>query len=113
MSRSWVLFLRDMLEGAAKIERFTAGKDLAGFAADAMAYDAVIRNLELLGEAAKNIPEEIRRRYPQVDWRSIAGLRDVLAHSYFALDDATLWRIIREDVRRIAPELERIARENP
>ncbi len=52
-----------------------------------MAYDATLRNLEILGEAAKNIPDEIRQRYPEVDWRGVAGLRDILAHAYFALDD--------------------------
>lgn len=59
------------------------------------------------------IPEEVRNKYPAVDWRSVAGLRDVLAHAYFALDDATLWKIVRTDVRLLLPELERIVRENP
>lgn len=113
MSRSWELFLRDMLECAVKVERFTAGLDLARFVANEMLYDAVVRNLELLGEAAKKVPEGVRARYPSVDWRGIASLRDVLAHAYFALDDETLWRIVSEDVRRLRPELERIASENP
>jgi uncharacterized protein with HEPN domain len=79
VSRSWELFLRDMLEAARKVVRFTADRQLETFVADEMAYDATLRNLEVLGEAAKSIPEDVRRRHPNVDWRGIAGLRDVLA----------------------------------
>jgi uncharacterized protein with HEPN domain len=99
LSRSWQLFLRDMLEAAQKVSRYTSGRDLASFTGDEMAYDATVRNLEILGEAAKNIPEEIRQRYPEIDWRGIAGLRDVVADAYFSLDDATLWKIVRTDMR--------------
>jgi uncharacterized protein with HEPN domain len=112
VSRSWILFLRDMLDCARKIERFTSGRSMSAFMDDEMARDAVLRNLEILGEAAKHIPEEVRRRHGEVDWRSVGGLRDVLAHAYFALDDSTLWKIVREDLPRIVPELERIALEN-
>ncbi|HEY0784155.1 MAG TPA: DUF86 domain-containing protein [Thermoanaerobaculia bacterium] len=111
MSRSWELFLRDMLEAARRVVRYTAGRQVETFAADEMAYDATLRNLEVLGEAAKNIPEEIRQRYPDVDWRGIAGLRDILAHAYFALDDATLWRIVRIDVLALLSRLETIEKD--
>lgn len=63
-----------------------------------MVYDAVIRNLEVLGEAAENIPDEVRGQSPQVEWRKIAGLRDVLAHVYFGLEDETLWDIVRNKI---------------
>ena len=87
MSRSWVLYLRDMSEAARKIVRYTGSRQAEAFLADEMAYDAALRNLEILGEAAKAIPEEIRQRHPEIDWRGVIGLRDVLAHTYFALDD--------------------------
>lgn len=113
MSRSWELFFRDMLEAARKVIRYTDDRQAEAFVADEMAYDATLRNLEILGEAAKNIPEEIRKRYPEVDWRGVAGLRDVLAHAYFALDDATLWKIVRVDIPRLLDQLEKIDRELP
>ena len=113
MSRSWRLFLQDMLVCVRKVESFTSDLSFAQFVADDRTRDAVFGNLELLGEAAKKIPEGVQIQHPEIDWRGVAGLRDVLAHSYFALEDATLWRIVREDLQRIAPELERIARANP
>ena len=58
-------------------------------------FDAVVRNLEVLGEAAKHIPSDVRIRYPQVAWRRIAGLRDVIAHEYFGIDEDILWDIVR------------------
>jgi uncharacterized protein with HEPN domain len=113
VSRSWELFLRDMLEAARKVIRFTADRRLEAFIADEMAYDATLRNLEILGEAAKSIPEEVRQRYPDVDWRGLAGLRDVLAHAYFALDHSTLWKIVQFDIPRVIELLGPIERQLP
>ncbi len=113
MSRNWELFLRDMLEAAQKVIRYTDEREMAAFVADEMAYDATLRNLEVLGEAAKNIPEEIRRRHPEVDWRGVAGLRDILAHAYFALDDETLWKIVRADIPRLLDLLRHIEKRLP
>ena len=108
MSRSWELFLRDMLESARKVIRFTAGGTLETFVANDVAYDAVLYNLQVLGEAAKKIPDPVRQRHPEIDWRGVAGLRDVLAHAYFAVDSAALWKIVSTDVPRLVTQLERI-----
>jgi uncharacterized protein with HEPN domain len=86
-----------MWEASEKILRYTGG-----FVQNELVYDAVLRNLEVLGEAAKKVPEDVRNRYPWVEWRAIAGLRDVLAHAYFALDDATLWDIVAQKVPALA-----------
>jgi uncharacterized protein with HEPN domain len=102
-----------MLEAARKVIRFTADRQLESFVADEMAYDATLRNLEVLGEAAKSIPEEVRQRHPEVDWRGLAGLRDVVSHAYFALDDPTLWKIVHIDIPRVIELLESIERELP
>lgn len=113
VSRSWELFLRDMLEAARKVIRFTADRQLESFVADEMAYDATLRNLEVLGEAAKGIPDDVRQRHPDVDWRGLAGLRDILAHAYFALDDPTLWKIVQIDIPRVIELLGPIEKELP
>ena len=101
MSRSWELFLQDIEEAALKIQRHTLGVSFEEFVANDLLYDAVVRNLEVMGEAAKGIPAEVRSRTPSVDWRRIAGLRDVLTHAYFAIDNETLWDIIQNKI----PEL--------
>jgi uncharacterized protein with HEPN domain len=86
---------------------------LETFVADEMAYDATLRNLEILGEAAKNIPGEIRELYPEVDWRGVAGLRDILAHAYFALDDEALWKVVRIDIPQLLNLLRQIEEKLP
>jgi uncharacterized protein with HEPN domain len=72
--------LEDILESGTRILNYSSGLDLARFVSNRMAYDAILRNLEIIGEAAKNVPPQVRLKYPEVDWRSIAGLRDVMAH---------------------------------
>ena len=108
MSRSWLLFLEDMRDAARKIIRYVGGRDENAFFADEIAVDAVLRNLEILGEAAKGIPAAVRATHTEVDWRGIAGLRDVLAHAYFGLDRPTLWDIIRNKVPLVLDQLDRI-----
>ena len=113
MSRSWRLFLQDILEACEKIRSYTKDMDFNAFVNNPMLYDAVLRNLEIIGEAAKKIPKEIRDRYPEVEWHAIAGLRDILAHAYFALDDATLWDIVRNKVPELLDRVRRILEEEP
>jgi uncharacterized protein with HEPN domain len=99
VSRSWRLFLEDIVEASDRALRYSEGKDLSTFSADEMAYDAVLRNLQIIGEAAKAVPADVRQRHPEVDWKGMAGLRDVLAHAYFGLDDETLWDVVTTKVR--------------
>src|SRR5712692_1924902 len=102
-----------MLESARKVTRFTAGAKLETFVANEIMYDAVLYNLQVLGEAAKKIPDPVRQRYPDIDWRGVAGLRDVLSHAYFAVDNAALWKIVSIDVPRLISQLERVEADLP
>ncbi|MGH7339128.1 MAG: HepT-like ribonuclease domain-containing protein [Candidatus Rokuibacteriota bacterium] len=97
-----------MVESAGKIVRFTAGATIETFVANEVMHDAVLYNLEVLGEAAKKIPDTVRQQHTEIDWRGIAGLRDVLSHAYFAVDDAALWKIVSVDVPRLVVQLGRI-----
>jgi uncharacterized protein with HEPN domain len=94
MSRNLILYLDDILISIAKIERYTANMNQSSFVADERTIDAVSHNLQIIGEAVKKIPAELRDRYPQIAWRKIAGLRDTIAHAYFTIDDEIIWDIV-------------------
>lgn len=104
-ARNWSLFLQDMQLCFSKVLRYSQGLTRQHFLADEMLVDAVLRNLEVLGEAAKQIPPGVRERHPQVPWRRIAGLRDVLAHAYFGLEEDTIWQIVSESIPALADQL--------
>jgi uncharacterized protein with HEPN domain len=95
------LFLEDILEGISRIEEYKAGKTQREFLQDHLVQDAVIRRLEVIGEATKNIPEDLRANYPDVPWRQIAGLRDVLIHGYFGVNLGRVWLVIENDLPRL------------
>ncbi|MHB8846619.1 MAG: HepT-like ribonuclease domain-containing protein [Nitrospirota bacterium] len=106
MSRDWSLYLDDILTCCSKIRTYTAGMARDQFTADEKTYDAVVRNLEIIGEAAKNIPPSIQALMPEVDWRKPAGLRDIIAHAYFGIDDAILWDVILNKVPELQQAIE-------
>ena len=80
----------------------------AAFEADGLVYDAVIRNLEIIGEAAKRIPEEMRGKAPATSWRMICGFRDHLAHGYFGLDNDAVWEVISQELPILVLETEKL-----
>jgi uncharacterized protein with HEPN domain len=86
MPRDFRLYLQDIFDACRKIREYTLSRDFESFKADSRTFDAVLRNLEIIGEAVKNVPEEVRDRNPQIAWKKIAGLRIILAHAYFAVD---------------------------
>ena len=94
MPRGSELYLQDILEAIGQIESYVAGIDRAGFAAERMRIDAVVRNLEVIGEAVKHLPESERTLVPGIPWRKIAGLRDILAHEYFGIDLDIIWDVV-------------------
>jgi uncharacterized protein with HEPN domain len=103
MPRDFEVYLEDLLKAIAKIRTYVAGVTRQSFAQDSMRIDAVVRNLEIIGEAAKMIPESIRIQYPNIEWKKIAGLRDILAHHYFEVDLDIVWDVVQNKL----PELER------
>lgn len=109
MSRDERLYIEDILESCAKIQRYSAGLTHQEFLEDEKAYDAVIRNLEIIGEAAKNVTDKLRSRLPTVQWRRMAGMRDILTHAYFGIDDNIVWEVVDTEI----PVLERILRNFP
>ena len=95
MSRDYRLYLEDILEAIEKIERYLEAVSFQEFCGDAMRVDAVLRNLEIIGEATKSIPPGARISQPDVEWRKIAGLRDIVIHEYFGVDLEIIWDVVR------------------
>jgi len=95
MLRDYRLSLDDMLEAISRIRDYTAGMNQDAFASDKKTQDAVVRNLEIIGEAARGLREEVKRKKPEIEWRKIADLRNILIHKYFGIHIAILWDIIQ------------------
>ena len=87
-------YLDDLRTAANKIARYTRDQSEQEFIANDIAKDAVLRNLEIIGEAAKKLPVDVRQKFPAIEWRRIAGFRDIIAHAYFNVDDAILADIV-------------------
>ena len=109
--REWRFYLDDMIDCGGKVLAYTDGFEQAGFVASGLTYDATLRNLELIGEAATHIPEEVRAAHPAIPWRMIIATRNRLIHGYLGIDDDTLWSIIRDDVPELLPHLQALKNE--
>ena len=105
IQREWRFYLDDMIGFARKVVAYTDGLDQASFVASGLNYDAAVRNLELIGEAATHIPESVRTANPQIPWRLVIATRNRLIHGYLGIDNDTLWSIIRSDVPALLSNL--------
>ncbi len=106
VEREWRFYLDDMIAFAGKVLAYTQGFDQVGFEASGLTYDATLRNLELIGEAATHIPEPVRQAHPQIPWRMVVATRNRLIHGYLGIDNDTLWSIIRDDVPVLLQQLQ-------
>jgi uncharacterized protein with HEPN domain len=109
MSREWKLFFDDLRGSCEKVISYTAGLSQEQFEQSRLNYDATLWNVQLLGEAAKNIPEEIRNQMPEVPWRELIGLRNRLVHGYFGINNQILWHVVSVEVPKLQQSLENIA----
>lgn len=107
-SRDIGLFLEDIKSAIAKIEEFSKGLDEKGFLKDDLRQSAIIRQLEIIGEAVKNLPDPIKKKNPQIPWKEIAGLRDVLSHAYFGVMLNRVWNIILYDLQDLKKAVDNI-----
>lgn len=109
--RDYLDYLRDMLDAAEKASAFTAGMDVETFKADPKTVFAVVRALEIIGEAAKRIPPVVRQRYPSLSWRAMAGMRDKLSHDYSTVNLEVVWRTVQDDLSPLRSGLSAIIAE--
>lgn len=101
MSRDWLLYLGDLIESGEKIERFVSGRTFQTFLAEEAIFDAVLFNLQVIGEATKKLPAEARSALSEVGGAGPARLRDLIAHHYFALDAEIIWEVATTHVPRM------------
>ena len=108
MTRNLLLYIKDILQNMQDAEDFIRGMSFANFETDKRTFNAVVRSLEVIGEAAKNVPEEVRSKYPSVPWKEMAGLRDKVIHFYFGVNREVVWIAVKDRIPSIKPLIEQI-----
>ena len=107
MKRDPLLLIDDILESTALIQQYAGSATKKSFLKDRQMQDAIIRRLEIIGEAVKNIPASLKKKYSALPWKQIAGMRDVICHEYFGVRMDRVWKVVREDI----PMLDKTMRE--
>jgi uncharacterized protein with HEPN domain len=111
--RNQRLYLEDILAAIESIEAFVAGMDLETFQADDKTASAVIRKFEIIGEAVRHVPDDIRTAYSEVEWKEMAGMRDRLIHFYMGVNYRLIWQTIKNDLPITKSHIQKILKENP
>ena len=110
--RAWRFYIDDMIGFAEKVLAYTEGLDQQAFCDSGITYDAVLRNLELIGEAATRIPEPVREQHPEIPWRMMIATRNRLIHAYLGIDDDIIWSIVRDDIPDLLKSLRKLKQDS-
>ena len=108
MTRHVALYIKDILQNMRDAEQFIEGISYQQFVDDKKTFNAVVRAIEVIGEAAKNVPLTIRTQYPAVPWKEMAGMRDKVTHFYFGVDREAIWIAVKERIPSLTPIIEQI-----
>ena len=111
MKKEPLVFLEDIIDAIVRIEDYAHEMDEEDFREDLKTQDAVIRRLEIIGEAVKNLPSDFKESHPEIPWRKMAGMRDVLIHAYFGINVSRVWNTIKADLPDLKPGIERVIEE--
>jgi len=105
MPRDYKAYINDILEAIDRIESYTENLTIDGFSESKLYQDAIVRNLEIIGEAVKRLPKELIKKYPEIEWKKIAGLRDILVHAYFGIDIEIVWDIVQNKIPELKDQI--------
>ncbi|KQC13529.1 MAG: DUF86 domain-containing protein [Methanothrix sp.] len=108
MKKDPEVFLDHILECIDLIEDYSEGVTESEFMRSSSLQDMIARRIEIIGEAVKNLPEDLKREHPEIPWRDIAGLRDIVVHQYFGLDLELIWDVVEKDIPQLKPKISRI-----
>lgn len=111
MKRDIKVYIEDILESISRIEEYVKDLDEAEFYGNSEKQDAVLRRLEIIGEAVKNIPQDVRDKYPEIPWKQIAGMRDIVIHEYFGVNFGRIWKVIQVDMKDLKINISRVKQE--
>jgi uncharacterized protein with HEPN domain len=111
MNRDAGLYLIDVLESIKKIDKSTKTLTLKAFIKDVDIQDAIVRRLEVIGEATKHVPQEIKKKYPDIPWRETAGMRDKIVHDYFKINLEIVWNIVQNDLNPLKKQIKQLLKE--
>lgn len=110
MKKESIIYIYHIAECIQKIKRFTKGLDEKAFLNDDLIQDGVIRNFEVIGEASKQLDKDFRRKYSEVDWKKIAGMRDKLIHDYIGVDLWAVWAVVENVLPEFEKQIEQIVK---
>ncbi|UFT99269.1 DUF86 domain-containing protein [Radiobacillus kanasensis] len=108
MQREPKVFLEDIYNAAVKIETFTKGQSFDDFLDNDLVSDAVVKNILVIGEATKNIPEQIRKENPHIEWRKMAGMRDMMIHGYFSINYRIVWDVVQNKIPELIQQIKEL-----
>lgn len=106
--RDWTLFLKDIHTHSKRIITYTKDLTALEFFKDRKTYDAVMRNIQIIGEAVKHLPADVRKEYKNIDWKKAAGLRDIVVHEYFGVNEDIIWDVITNKIPELEKEVKKI-----
>ncbi len=109
--REWKLFVEDILESIKLIETYVTNMDFKNFKNDKKTIDASVRNFEIIGEASKSVPDNVKNKYQDVDWKGMAGLRNRIAHEYFGISLTIVWHIIEQELPILKEQMKQILKD--